>query len=224
MTGVHHMVAMQWKLGVSLVLVSAAAFAEDGITTGSFPVERRNVVTVSVPLQNLGQLSLEGERVLGERFSLGLGVSATFSHDRTRFEEEELSGAEGYNRSFFQVGLAPSARFYLTGRAPQGLWLSPRLEVGVGRSSNGMVGSLLGEPEDTHADNWFVGGMAVLGYTVVVEPGFTVQGGVGFGARRDALAYDTVRLGSGGGTEWVRLHQSSWNLTQRLLLNLGWAF
>ncbi|QAT88812.1 hypothetical protein EJ065_7287 [Corallococcus coralloides] len=220
------MVAMKWKLGVSWVFVSAAAFAEEGVTTGSFPVERRNVVTVSVPIQSLSQLSLEGERVLGERFSVGLGVSATFNHDRTRFDEEESGGLEGYNRTFYQFGLAPSARFYLTGRAPQGLWLSPRLEVAVGRSTNGTVGSLLGspEPEDTHADNWSVGGMAVLGYTVVVDPGFTVQGGVGVGAHRGALAYDTVRLGGGGGTERVRIHQSSWNLTQRILLNLGWAF
>ncbi|MBN9681861.1 MULTISPECIES: autotransporter outer membrane beta-barrel domain-containing protein [unclassified Corallococcus] len=220
------MVAMKWVLGVSWVFVSAAAFAEEGVTTGSFPVERRNVVTVSIPLQSLGQVSLEGERVLGERFSVGLGVSATFSHDRTRFEEEALTGREGYNRTFYQFGLAPSARFYLTGRAPEGLWLSPRLEVGVGRSSNWTLGALSGtpEPEEQHTDNWSLGGMAVLGYTVVVDPGFTVQGGVGLGARRDVLAYDTLRLGEGGMTEWVPVHQSSWNLTQRIVVNLGWAF
>ncbi|WP_375755203.1 autotransporter outer membrane beta-barrel domain-containing protein [Corallococcus exercitus] len=220
------MVSTQWKLGVSLVLLSAVAFAQEGVTTGSFPVERRNVVTVSVPIQNLNQLSLEGERVMGERFSVGLGVFASFNHDRSRFEEAEPSGLEGFNRTSYQFGLAPSVRFYLTGRAPQGLWLAPRLEVGVGRSSNALVGNLPDDPvsHDSDADSWSVGGSAVLGYSVVLEPGFTLQGGVGFGARREALAYDALRLGAEGEAGLERIHQSTWLLSQRILLNVGWAF
>ncbi|GMT97766.1 hypothetical protein KH5H1_18850 [Corallococcus caeni] len=220
------MVSMQWKLGVSLVLLSAVALAKDGVTTGSFPVERRNVVTVSVPIQSLNQLSLEGERVMGERFSVGLGVFASFNHDRSRFEEAEPGGLEGFNRTVYQFGVAPSVRFYLTGRAPQGLWLAPRVEVGVGRSSSTMVGNLPDDllSHDSKADFWSVGGSAVLGYSVVLEPGFTVQGGVGLGARREALAYDSLRLGPVDETSVERIHQSAWFLSQRILLNVGWAF
>ncbi|WP_158626593.1 hypothetical protein [Corallococcus interemptor] len=58
---------------------------------------------------------------------------------------------------------------------------------------------------------------------MVLEPGFSVQGGVGLGARRSAVAYDTFTL-LGGGTQSQRVHQSSWILTQRLVLNLGLAF
>jgi hypothetical protein len=220
------MVATQWKLGVSLVLVSAVAFAQEGITTGSFPVERRNVVTVSIPIQGLGNpVAIEGERVLGERFSVGLGVFASFTHDRTRYEDAEASGREGSNRTSYELGLSPGVRFYLTGRAPQGLWLSPRLEVGVGRSNYETLRALSGPATlpDSDSDNWSIGGTAVLGYSVVLEPGFCVQGGVGLGARRSAVAYDTfAQLGDQIQTQ--RVHQSSWILTQRLVLNLGVAF
>ncbi|NRD52905.1 hypothetical protein D7Y15_26330 [Corallococcus sp. AB030] len=220
------MVAMKWKMGVSLVFVSAVAFAEQGVTSGSFPVERRNVVTVSVPLQNLNQLSLEGERVMGERFSVGLGVFASFAHQRSRFEEVQAGGLEGYDTSYLQFGLAPSVRFYLTGRAPQGLWVSPRLEASLGRiSDETVVNHLEGEPPSRKpTDDWAVGGTAVLGYSLVVEPGFTVQGGVGFGARREAFAYDAMRLGDDGRLGMVRVRQATWLFTQRILLNVGWAF
>ncbi|NOK37660.1 hypothetical protein HMI49_31120 [Corallococcus exercitus] len=218
------MVAMQWKLGVSLALLPAVAFAEEGVTTGSFPVERRNVVTVAVPLQNLDQLSLEGEHVLGEHFSVGLGVLASFTHDRLRRDEDEAGNAEGFDSTYYRFGLAPGVRFYLTGKAPQGLWLSPRLEVAVGRNSSTVLGdgvgaSLLGA---TNLDAWSIGGTATLGYSVVLEPGFTVQGGVALGARREAVAYDSIRLGTPG--EVDRIHETSWLLTQRIVLNVGWAF
>ncbi|RKG69597.1 hypothetical protein D7V80_08435 [Corallococcus sp. CA054B] len=221
------MVAMKWKLGVSLVLVSAVAFAqEEAVTTGSFPVERRNVVTVSVPLQSLSHLSLEGERVMGERFSVGLGVSALFNQVRSRFDETQADGVEGFDSGSYRLGLEPSVRFYLTGRAPQGLWVSPRLEASLGRNTSETVPS---QDEglsliDNSTDIWSVGGAAVVGYSVVLEPGFTVQGGVGFGARREALAYDVVRPGENGLSALTRVHQSTWLFTQRILLNVGWAF
>ncbi|NNB85050.1 hypothetical protein [Corallococcus exiguus] len=220
------MVGTQWKLGVSLMFVSAVAFAQEGVTTGSFPVERRNVVTVSVPLENLSQLSLEGERVMGERFSVGLGVFAYFLHDRLRLEEADRSGYEGYNYTGSQFGLAPSVRFYLTGRAPQGLWLSPRLEVSAGRSSNVPVGDFLDDSlaKDSGSDVWSLGGAATLGYSVVLESGFTVQGGVALGGRRDAIGYDALVMDSVEGLKVERIHESKWLLTQRILLNVGWAF
>ncbi|MBN8230590.1 hypothetical protein JYK02_24045 [Corallococcus macrosporus] len=220
------MVSTQWKLGVSLVFVSAVAFAQEGITTGAFPTERRNVVTVSVPLQNLNQLSLEGERVLGERFSVGLGVFAAFNQMRSRFADRQPGGVEGFDSSYNQFGLTPSVRFYLTGRAPQGLWVSPRLEAGLGHSNNGTVYSaeVGAPPDDNPMDSWFVGGSALVGYSVVLEPGFTLQGGVGFGARREALAYDALRPGGDGMLELAQVEQSVWQLTQRIVLNVGWAF
>ncbi|WP_223639618.1 autotransporter outer membrane beta-barrel domain-containing protein [Corallococcus sp. EGB] len=217
---------MQWKLAVPLALVSAGAFAEEGVTTGSFPVERRNVVTVSVPLQSLNQLSLEGERVMGEHFSVGLGVFASFTDVRSRFDEVQPGGVEGFDSGNWQLGLSPSVRFYLTGRAPQGLWVSPHLDVAVGRTTNETVVSPeVGTPPDNEPTKvWSVGGAAVVGYSVVLEPGFTVQGGVGFGARREALAYDSLTGSLNGGLEMKRIHQHAWLLTQRILLNVGWAF
>ncbi|NBD09840.1 hypothetical protein [Corallococcus silvisoli] len=221
------MVARQWALALSLAVVSTSAFAQEGVTTGSFPVERRNVVTVSVPIQaGSTRVVLAGERVLGERFSLELGLFAGFNHTRQRFEEPWPNGAVGSNQTQYELGLTPGVRFYLAGRAPQGLWLSPRLEVTLGRASHGMLPSTLNGPllPDLDANPWSVGGMAVLGYSVVVDPGFTVQAGVGVGAVRSANSYDQGTWHSDGGMSVERAHDTTWSFAQRLLLNLGWAF
>jgi hypothetical protein len=218
------MVAKQGLLAVVLSMASAQAFAGEAITTGSFPVAKRNVVTVSVPILEQGtQVSLEGEHVLGDRFSVGLGVFTSFRHQRQRFTEP--AEAVGRDSTAFQVGLAPSARFYLTGSAPQGLWLSPRVELGLGGSSSSPVGAPPDEPvlRSSSSDNWSVGAMAVLGYSVVLEPGFTVQGGVGVGARRDTFTSDLGMIVEDR-LVTMRVRQSVWNFTERLVVNVGWAF
>lgn len=66
--------------------------------------------------------------------------------------------------------------------------------------------------------------MSATGYSVVVEPGFTVQAGVGVGARRDASAYGQGTWRSDGSMSVERVHDTTWSIAQRLLLNLGWAF
>ncbi|RKH49886.1 hypothetical protein [Corallococcus llansteffanensis] len=214
----------QWSL-LLVSLVSTSVLAEEGITTGTFPVAHRNVVTLSVPLQGLDpQVALEGEHVLGERVSVGLGVSAYFTKEQVRVEPRELYGIGASRAKVYELGLAPSMRFYLTGTAPRGLWVSPRVEVGYGQASytfgddkipNGSI--------ESGSDEWFLGAMGVVGYSVVLEPGFTLQGGVGVGARRTVASVDSGSL-SGGVLSVSHSERTTWRFTERLVLNVGWAF
>ncbi|RKG93542.1 hypothetical protein [Corallococcus terminator] len=215
------------KWGLLLSLASTSVFAQEGITTGSAPVARRNVVTVSVPVGSDSQVALEGERVVGERISLGLGVFTSLRHQRARTDEPPANVVVvGRNSTQYQLGLSPAVRFYLTGTAPQGLWVSPRVEVGYARSDSTTVPVPVGAitPADSFSETVSLGGMAVVGYSVVLEPGLSLQAGVGLGARHDAHSYDVVTLGPNDGTASFRVRETNWNFTQRLLFNVGWAF
>ncbi|RKH34803.1 hypothetical protein D7Y13_27150 [Corallococcus praedator] len=219
------MVSIQ-KLGLLLSLVSTSVFAQEGLTTGPVPGARRNVLTVSVPLQGLdSQVSLEGEHVLGDRFSVGLGVIASFSHAERRMDPRQYAGLEGENLTNSTLGLAPAVRFYLTGTAPQGLWVSPRLEAGYGWSTAKYTGNrLMAALNERDADTWFLGAAAVVGYSMVLEPGFTLQGGVGLATRREAVSFSQVMQDSDGLYYRGEANQSAWTFTERFMLNAGWAF
>ena len=219
MKGIQHMVAMR-KWGLLLSLVSTTVFAQEGVTTGSFPVARRNVVSLSLPLEGglSSRLAIEGERVVWEHVSLGLGVFGSFQHDRSMLDDPPASGFEGTDTTQYEVGLAAAARFYLTGPAPQGVWVSPRLEVSHGRGSFTPVGEL--PPGSvgvsvliSESKLWSLGGAALVGYSVVLEPGFTVQAGVGLGARREALTYEVGGQLGAGETPARESHQTTWVFT-----------
>ncbi|RYZ41832.1 MAG: hypothetical protein EOO71_10380 [Myxococcaceae bacterium] len=214
------------KLGLLLSLVSTSVFAQEGITTGAVPVARRNVVTLSVPLQGLdSQVALEGEHVVSDYFSVGLGVIASFTHAERRVDRLQPNGLEGENLTYSELGLAPAVRFYLTGTAPQGLWVSPRVEAGYGWSTVEYTGPREDiDYLDIDSDSWFLGAAAVMGYSVVLEPGFTLQGGVGLGTRRESVSFDQYSFASDGSVIRSRPTQTTWNLNERFMLNVGWAF
>ena len=44
---------------------------------------------------------------MGEHFSVGLGVFASFAHQRSRFEEVQAGGLEGYDTRIRSSALRP---------------------------------------------------------------------------------------------------------------------
>ncbi len=81
-------------------------------------------------------------------------------------------------------GLAqPGISYFLVGRAPTGLWLSPKLEFGyvsVGTSSTFGDGTTTNGSSSTTAGFVF-GAQGMVGYTHAFDIGLTVQLGVGLG-------------------------------------------
>ncbi|RKH20429.1 DUF3575 domain-containing protein [Corallococcus sp. CA047B] len=219
------MVSIQ-KLGLLLSLVSTSVFAQEGLTTGPVPGARRNVLTVSVPVSAQSRVELNGEHVLSDRVSVGLGVFVSLYKYHRQYDNVPVDELGEQNARYFQAGLAPAMRFYLTGTAPQGLWVSPRLDVGYGRDSNKTVGSAAVNQafNENHYESWFLGGAGALGYSMVLESGFTVQAGVGLGARREFSSAEYRSQDLQGRTSIHKSEDKSWALTQQLLLNLGWAF
>ncbi|WP_147448575.1 hypothetical protein [Corallococcus terminator] len=218
------MVSIQ-KLGLLLSLVSTSVFAQEAIATGAVPVARRNVLSVSVPVGQ-SQLSLEGEHVLSERVSVGLGVFVSVYEYQRRWENVPVEELEGQNHGSWQAGLSPAVRFFLTGTAPQGLWVSPRLEVGYGRDSIKRTGTEVVNQafDESQHETLSLGGSGVLGYSMVLESGFTARAGLGLGVRREFASHEYFSQDSQGRTSLDKSKDSSWSLTQQLLFSLGWAF
>lgn len=195
---------------------------------------RRTFVGLSVlPLGMGGALGLEAERAVGERISVRLGVRAGASLSS---QESAGRGSEFQN---FQLAATPGVRFFLTGRAPEGLWAGPNLELSRGwmnskydtLSSDGSTGTL-----SLDSTSWGVGAELMLGYTLVLSRGLTVQAGVGFGGgwSRASPAGLLLPIGATVPSSSTRALQvqvpaeetyvESWSFRERVSLAVGWAF
>jgi hypothetical protein len=80
--------------------------------------------------------------------------------------------------------------------------------------------------------SWSVGAAALVGYSMVVSEGLTVQAGVGFGATR--VWERTERYGIMVGTlstraaqqqpQLVEVRSTAWSIGERVSLAVGWSF
>lgn len=214
-------------LMTAVLSTSASAVAADASPPAE-PEARRTILGISVMPLFLGNrvLELEGERVVSPRLSVGLGLRTGILHSKS--ESDFVSGlggiAEDSEQSSYLLRAEPMARVFLTGTAPEGMWLSPRL--GVARQWGK---SRFGEEASSSTSNtraWSVSGAALLGYSTIVGRGLAIQFGAGLEAeyRRQTLKVDMPVLGAEG--EFVELESGSRGLSlhERLELSVGWAF
>ncbi|MFP2933343.1 hypothetical protein ACLESO_50995 [Pyxidicoccus sp. 3LG] len=214
-------------LMTTLLSASAASAAEETEAPPTEPPQvRRNVVGMSITALQSGALSLEGERVVSPRVSVGLGLRLGLS--RWDFLSESSEGpvfGGDTERTHTYLGVDPRVRFFLTGAAPEGLWLSPRLEL-ARRWTNSDGDDPLWTNESKER-GWSVGGSAQVGYSVIVGRGLAIQGGVGVEAAYESSRQtyrSTPPLGSGVPVDEGEYRSSAWHVGHRMDVSVGWAF
>ncbi|XXF76160.1 DUF3575 domain-containing protein [Myxococcaceae bacterium GXIMD 01537] len=227
---------MRSAMVLTAVLWATAAGAAEELASEAEVQARRTFVGLSVlPLGTGGAVGLEAERAVGERVSVRLGVRAGAS-----LTSQGIDG-QGTDYSSFQIAATPGVRFFLTGRAPEGLWVGPNLELSRGwmNTTSKWVNTISGESATQSSDStrWGVGGELMLGYTLVLSRGLTAQAGVGFGGGWSSIESEGFvfpPIGATVPTSGVRAlqtqlpvetqHVESWNFRERVSLAVGWAF
>ncbi|WP_164001149.1 hypothetical protein [Pyxidicoccus caerfyrddinensis] len=211
---------------MTVLLSMSASAATTDASPPSEPEARQTILGISVlRLLGNGLLEVSGERVVGPRLSVGLGLRAGLSHSEYRSEVVGNPGINGASdQRGYLLGAEPLARIFLTGTAPEGLWVSPRLGVSHQWHKSGGEGTLAFGPSDFRS--WNVGGAALLGYSTIVGRGLAIQFGAGLDAR---YASDILKSSaSGPNSDGVVLHQDtrthSWSVGERVDLSVGWAF
>lgn len=222
---------MRSAMGVTAVLWATAAGAVE-TEARALEVEAqapRTFLGLSMlPLGPGGSIGLEAERAVGERFSVRMGVRAGLG-----LHSQDVSGRVSEYQNF-QLAAAPGVRFFLTGRAPEGLWVGPNLELSRSWLTSKFDAVLADGSTSTFeatSSSWGVGGELMLGYTLVVKRGLTVQAGVGFGGgwSRSEPAGLLLPSGVALGSSDVQApaeeqHVDRWDFRERVSLAVGWAF
>ncbi|WP_164011531.1 hypothetical protein [Pyxidicoccus trucidator] len=208
-------------------LLSTSALAEDTVEPGTpAPEAQRTILGLSImPLFGDRVLEVEGERVVGPRLSVGLGLRTGLSHAETRLALPDGSGfGPKSGQTGFLLGVEPRVRVFLTGTAPEGLWVSPRLGLSHFQSKSETDVVPVGNTFDRRS--WTVSGAALLGYSAIVGRGLAVQFGAGLEARsaRSVTKSRMLELGSDGGIIESESRDRSWSMSERLDLSVGWAF
>ncbi|HSP79005.1 MAG TPA: hypothetical protein VLQ93_10775 [Myxococcaceae bacterium] len=209
---------------MALVLVSGRAFAEEEAVS--------NVLSVDALGLTRRELQLEGERVLSERIGVRLGVSLSFSDVRIGREDPILSdnGAviarSELNIQGFGAAVEPGLRVYLTGRAPEGLWIGPQLGVGVSRSTTESRSERTQQSSTRDSRVVTLSGAALVGYSVILPKGITLQVAAGVGTSQLSISEWPVH-GSSTGEPVPNVppgRSYRWETQPLTRLALGWAF
>ncbi|QSQ21022.1 autotransporter outer membrane beta-barrel domain-containing protein [Pyxidicoccus parkwayensis] len=217
------------------VLLSTSVTAAADELSAPLPQERRTVLGISVlPFISSSTLEVGGERVLSPRLSVGLNMRAGLGQQKTRSEATSpfTSMQGGSNQSSFMVGAEPMARLFLTGTAPEGLWLSPRLSISHQQSQVRGIGFGLLENATIDSSEWSVGGAALLGYSAIVGRGLAIQFGAGLDARYSRGSSTSRMPVLGAGVDEVdeasfdesKSSHRTWSAGERVELTVGWAF
>jgi hypothetical protein len=166
---------------LAAVLLAGAPSAHAAEAPGAGTDGPKNTLTVSPTGLVSGLVALEYERVVSD------GVSLTFAPDLRLSQPLSVTGTEAFTEGDRVLTLSAGARFFVLGRAPSGLWLSPE------------VGSVMGLTRvgDRQVQEWALPRFAAtLGVTGVVGGWLTLSAGAGV----QAIAFvpmPNVRLNAG---------------------------
>lgn len=209
------MPAMRHAGVICAVLLATVASASAEEANPETEVRRTFVGVIPLSVRQ-GLIAVDGEQALAPRLSARMGVR----FGGGLFKNEGTGGVG--DSTNLGVGVESGIRYYLTGTALNGLWIGPHLELSGGWSSRTTVGDL---SELTSRDRtWSAGAGALMGYSMVVAQGFTVQAGVGLGASYNSLRWTVQDTTSPEQPQESSFHSASWGFAERATLAVGWAF
>lgn len=246
--------AMRWAAcaaGVGLALVPMTGRAQEAEALEEAEEVRRTLV-MAMPgtgamslLGPVGQLGVAVEHAVGSHVALVGAVQLSAALQGT---DSFYPGGTGSSSQSWGVGVDPGVHFYLTGRAPEGFWVGPHLELGTFHwaNQNEYLGVVLapdspGEPQlvtvQTRSRTVHYGGSLRLGYTAILAPGLTLQVGAGLTAlsNRNTNFGTPQVLGGGVAATGMEAQQvlgglggprtvTHWSVSPRMTIGVGWAF
>jgi hypothetical protein len=161
------------------------------------------------------------EIALMEKFSLVFGLNLFVFTVGTNSTSGTAPNTFSSSNNFSALGggIQPGIAYYLAGRAPSGLWISPKLELSylsLTTSTTFTNGTNVNTNSST-TSGFVYGGHVMIGYTCAFDSGFTLQGGVGLGYSSSSFS-----TSSGGGP--VGSAVAYLGSFGRLSLGAGWTF
>lgn len=215
---------MQRGLLVCVVLWAVAAAAEEQQASPE-PEARKTFVGLVATSLGRGVVAIDGEHALSPRLSIRTGIRIDAGLVRSDEVPRRLSTG---STSSLNVGLEPGIRYYVTGTALDGMWLGPHVELSYGRTTASTVLGSLGSPDTTEVTNrwreWHVGVGALVGYSMVVTRGLTVQAGVGLGGGYTSSRTEFGNTGNSEQPDGLDVKTRSWDVSERAMLAVGWSF
>ncbi len=216
------MPGMRGGIMACAVLLATVASASEGEAPAEAEERRMFVGLVPVPLDR-GLIAVDGEWRVGPKLSVRIG-----GRFGARLSQNESVRGAGEVHSDVNVGLEPGVRYYLTGTTLDGLWIGPHLELSRGWFTHELLSTTLGVNASLlsvkgHGRSWSAGAGVLIGYSVVLPRGLTVQAGVGFGASYSSIRTTTPGV-SPGLNQLLQSHSRSWGAAERATLAVGWAF
>lgn len=222
--------------GVVLGLVPMTGRAQEA----EAPREVRHTVVMAMPGSPVssmwglvGQLGVGVERAVGSHVAVAGAVQVSAALQGT---DSFFPGGSGSSGQTWGVAVDPGVHFYLSGRAPEGFWVGPHLELGTFHWASKNEYLRLGEPSSSPEEALVTvesrsrtvqyGGSVRVGYTAILAPGLTLQVGAGL----TALAARTTNFGAPGaeGPQPVLVANyrniREWSVAPRMTIGVGWAF
>jgi len=207
---------MQRGLLVCAVLLATVATAAEKEASPEAEARQTFVGLAPIPLGR-GLVAIDAEHAVGPRLSLRTGIRIGAGVSKS-----QAAAGDGGNATL-NLSVEPGLRYYVTGTALDGLWIGPHLELAYGLFDNENVQGT--DTFKSHGRNWSAGVGALVGYSMVVSRGLTVQAGVGLGAAYmwDRSTMQGLELPSGQPTE-TEFSSRRWGVSERATLAVGWSF
>ncbi|MBM7119139.1 DUF3575 domain-containing protein [Archangium primigenium] len=210
--------------GIMLLLAPGLGAAQE---EQEAPPRPRTLVMARVLDLLLDTVALDAEHTLTPRLTVA-GTARVTARLMPARESTDL-GTERKGLS-----LEPGVHVYLSGRAPEGFWIGPHLEVSTQHTTERFY-PLAPQPDVQEVWRRTVsyGGSLRTGYTAILGPGLAVQVGVDLVARFNHLDTDSrpavgrllaSQVGSGLGSLLGGYEPEGWSITPRVSLALGGAF